>query len=213
MARTFPGSLMAAIDRVKKCYACQEIKDVDDFSRDASRPDGRQPRCKVCYDRYKGENREAIRAKAKIYNVTYAPKYYAENAEALRERSRRFAKANPDKSRQASRKRYREKPEAVRAYRRQYFLENRGLIYARNAARRALRLKAIPKWADPAKIKKVYEAAQWMTENTGETWHVDHIVPLKSPVVCGLHCEANLTILPGLENIVKGNRYWPDMFE
>jgi hypothetical protein len=40
---------------------------------------------------------------------------------------------------------------------------------------------------------------------------VDHVVPLKSPLVCGLHCEANLELIPANDNFRKGNRHWPDM--
>ena len=41
--------------------------------------------------------------------------------------------------------------------------------------------------------------------------HVDHIVPLQSALVCGLHCEANLEIIPGAANEAKKNYWWPDM--
>lgn len=46
---------------------------------------------------------------------------------------------------------------------------------------------------------------------------VDHAVPLYGEVndvhvVCGLHCEANLAIIPLRENKAKGNRHWPDIW-
>lgn len=41
--------------------------------------------------------------------------------------------------------------------------------------------------------------------------HVDHIVPLQSNWVCGLHCEANLRVIPGAENESKRNFWWPQM--
>lgn len=82
---------------------------------------------------------------------------------------------------------------------------------AQENARRAMKLKAMPKWADPAEIEKKYEEARLLTELLGEPFEVDHIVPLKSNLVCGLHWEGNLQVIPASINASKNNRYWPDM--
>lgn len=75
---------------------------------------------------------------------------------------------------------------------------------ARAAARKAAKLRAIPKWADIAAISEFYR-------NTEPGHQVDHIVPLTSPIVCGLHCEANLQYLTASENQSKRNFWWTDM--
>lgn len=51
-----------------------------------------------------------------------------------------------------------------------------------------------------------------MTAETGIQHQVDHIVPLRHPLVCGLHCEANLQVIPALDNQRKSNRIWPNMW-
>ena len=76
---------------------------------------------------------------------------------------------------------------------------------------RAIKAMAIPKWANQDKIAGFYETANGLGMLTGEWYHVDHIVPLKNQLVCGLHCEQNLQVIPKLQNISKGNRAWPDM--
>lgn len=82
---------------------------------------------------------------------------------------------------------------------------------AKNAKRRSKLLQATPIWAKCSLVLAFYEEASIVSHSTGVIHHVDHIVPLTSKYVCGLHCEANLQILPGLENISKSNRKWPDM--
>lgn len=75
----------------------------------------------------------------------------------------------------------------------------------RCARRRATKLMATPRWANHAAIARIYECARFIEV------HVDHIVPLISKRVCGLHVEHNLQLLSSSENSRKGNRYWPDM--
>ena len=40
---------------------------------------------------------------------------------------------------------------------------------------------------------------------------VDHVVPITSDFVSGLHCWHNLQLLTKSENSSKLNRFWPDM--
>lgn len=89
----------------------------------------------------------------------------------------------------------------------------------RNAPRRRLQLrtyqakkrKATPAWADLATMQLFYDLADLLTVETGEPYEVDHIVPLRSDIVCGLHNQFNLAVLPRADNRSKGNRHWPDM--
>jgi hypothetical protein len=66
-------------------------------------------------------------------------------------------------------------------------------------------------WATPPwlslhqrrEIKSIYRSA-------GPDDHVDHIVPLKNALVCGLHAPWNLQVLPAAVNMSKSNKWWPD---
>jgi hypothetical protein len=77
----------------------------------------------------------------------------------------------------------------------------------------ARKLSAIPKWADSILIEEIYLLAKMREEIVGGHWHVDHIVPLKSNIVCGLHCEDNLQVITAKENLMKTNLKWPNMPE
>ena len=88
--------------------------------------------------------------------------------------------------------------------------KNKPAYFERAARRRATKKQATPAWADIEAIREYYRAARAFRKY-GYDFHVDHIVPLKSPLVSGLHTEANLRLLPGAENLSKHNRFWPDM--
>jgi len=72
--------------------------------------------------------------------------------------------------------------------------------------------KAWPDWCtEHNDFKKIYDEAK-KRRRDGENVHVDHIVPIRSMFVCGLHVPWNLQVLTELENLKKGNNVWPDMW-
>jgi hypothetical protein len=80
------------------------------------------------------------------------------------------------------------------------------------AKRKAQQLQATPSWADMQIIENAYKEAKEMESKFGGEYHVHHIVPLVSDLVCGLHCHTNITVTTAEENHRIGNRYWPDMW-
>lgn len=102
---------------------------------------------------------------------------------------------------------YEENREDRRAQRREYYRENKGSYNARSAKRRASKKQATPKWANLKQIEGLYKLAQYLTEQHGREVHVDHIVPLQNPLVCGLHVEDNLQLLFADENLSKSNSF------
>lgn len=70
--------------------------------------------------------------------------------------------------------------------------------------------RATPAWADRTQIQAMYDVAKVMSEAAGVEFTVDHIVPLRHPLVCGLHVPANLSPATRRDNSRKGNFHWPD---
>jgi hypothetical protein len=64
-----------------------------------------------------------------------------------------------------------------------------------------------PLWANKQVIKNIYSTAKKLTEQTNIKHHVDHIIPVRHPLVCGLHVESNLRIISATENIEKSNDF------
>lgn len=73
--------------------------------------------------------------------------------------------------------------------------------------RKLLIAERTPSWANFKYMNIFYKIAKEEQLRTQRKVHVDHIVPINSKIVCGLHCEFNLQILFAEDNIRKSNHY------
>lgn len=211
---------------VKKCTKCNEVKNLSNFTKSKSTKDGLNYNCKQCtsksYKKYYKENTDKLLKKQRDY--------YSKNKETLRKKDNKYKKENIDllksykqkdeyKKKQVqyvkenrerinkSQKKWRnDNYEKYKKTRKKYLNKNKHLrrYYAANR-RKAVR-KATPKWSEKEKIKLLYEKAAWLEEITGFKYHVDHVIPLISSKICGLHVWNNLQILEANVNMSKSNK-------
>lgn len=132
-------------------------------------------------------------------------RFYEENKEGLQARGRAYHAANKEKSNEYSRQYAASDPERQYLRKRRYRQENQDKCNASSGRYRAARLQSVPGWVDEFAVSEIYRTASLMG------LEVDHIVPLRSPLVCGLHWEGNMQVIPRLENLRKNNYRWPDM--
>lgn len=141
----------------------------------------------------------------------YKAAWYQANKERLKE-LRRVRDASNRKSVNESLARYRlANPEKIKKIQSSYQKRNSSYYASKCAERYAKKTRATPKWANDFFIKEIYHLAALRTKLMGYPWHVDHIVPLRSPTVCGLHVENNLRVIPATDNYKKRNVSWPEM--
>jgi len=117
-------------------------------------------------------------------------RYYAENREAV------IAKALTRPT------------EAKRRYRDSWKTNNPERVKADTSNRRRRHREATPPWltrAQKTEMRQMYQAAMAISKVSGESYVVDHIIPLRSESVCGLHVPWNLRIVTRHENAVKSN--------
>jgi len=92
----------------------------------------------------------------------------------------------------------------------QYRQTNKEYFAMKAMERKATKLKATPSWLsedDKARIRYIYELSRDAYLLTGDEYNVDHIVPLQSKSVCGLHVPWNLQVLSKFENQSKSNKF------
>lgn len=99
--------------------------------------------------------------------------------------------------------------EEKRRLRAEYKDRNVDVVRADTSIRKRRHREATPKWItakEKQQMRDLYVQARNLSQITGERYVVDHIVPLRSDVVCGLHVPWNLRVITQDENLKKSNK-------
>lgn len=204
---------------MKRCSRCGSEKSLSLFPKNASRPDGLNLWCKECsaiaardyYRKNKSEVRARLKSEHQKARKASDDRLYRErHRDRLLEKKRSDYAANRERHLAGSRASYAENPDQAKARALQWKLNNRAKHNAGCMERHARKLCATPPWLnddDRWMISEAYELAKLREVVTGGRWHVDHVVPLRSKLVCGLHVPWNLAVIPAWLNCSKRNRF------
>lgn len=156
----------------------------------------------------KGACTECLKIEWKEANEKRSDYFSAYNKqEAVKEKKHEWYEANREQVIERAKTR---PVEQLRQYRNTWKQNNNLQVLADNKVRRRKHRLATPPWLSRKQktdIRHLYEIAITMTKTTGEQYVVDHIVPLRSNVVCGLHVPWNLRVITQEENLMKSNKF------
>lgn len=143
--------------------------------------------CEPDRTRCKEHLRYAVTTRDPEKRKLYMDSWNDVNRDEKNEKQREYQKDNLDRFRQGNRK---------------YLKTTRGKVIhkEKRARRRAAKLQATPAWVDRLGLLDVYE-------NCPPEHHVDHIIPLQSTEVCGLHVPWNLQYLTAFDNASKSDEF------
>lgn len=174
----------------KTCTKCGLDKPLHEFHVDKGGKFGRRSDCKSCNilraKQHSEANRERVLAVKKLYR--------AKNKQSISEKKMQWNKNNHCR---------------IVEYSKKYIEENKGRRAATQSMRRALKIKATPTWFSEFDLFVAVEAAELCgirQSETGFSWQVDHMIPLKAVKCCGLHCADNLQVIPAIMNVKKRNK-------
>lgn len=147
---------------------------------------------------YKENNRQ----RCPICRAEQGIKWYVKNRQRRIEQNTKWQANNPEKSRIYISKYYMANKERRKIYAKMYYDKHKSYYAMRVRGRDKTIQNATPPWADIDAINKFYTECP-------EGYEIDHIIPLKHPLVTGLHVLSNLQYLPKKENRSKSNKFEP----
>jgi hypothetical protein len=200
-------------------FTCSKCKET---LSDSLKAKGQGNKCKSCHAtsvrEYRAKNIEKVkeherhsREKRKESHRVYVAKWYQANKEKIKLASRqRYQRIKHSPHEKFARQKWRlANLVKTREYNRLYRQRHKDRVAAFVQGKNAKKRQARPAWANESKIRVVYRTACVLTKLMKRRFEVDHIYPLNSPFMCGLHVETNLRVISREENMQKSNRHWP----
>lgn len=173
-------------------------------------------RAKLRSSQYYQKNKDKINSKNKSKRDSDPEKYrkrvresYYKNKDYYLEKTKKRRQDNPEKYAEYVRNYQKRNKDKVRERERIYCQDNKELRCYYSSMYRANKKQATPKRLteeQKEEIKVIYKECGSKSDEEGIKYHVDHIIPLKSDLVCGLHVPWNLQILTATENVSKHNK-------
>lgn len=156
----------------------------------------------ACVECLKAEWKASLESRADYYRtynkseagIAAKQRYYYKNRDMVIAR----ALARPLHEKQSAQKNWKDK--------------NLLWVRADTKSRRRKHRQATPVWLtrqQKSDMREMYKIAITLTKSTGTQYVVDHIIPLRSESVCGLHVPWNLRVITQEENLVKSNKLDP----
>ena len=166
----------------------------------------RCPKCRqAANEKWNRANKEKRRKHQEAYRNTHPDR--------IKKSREKYKETNPLGFQNARKKWEENKQQKARILKREWRLLHKGQVNSWRAKSRALKKQATPDWASKKAIEEIYQKAAELTKATGIPHEVDHVYPLQSKYLCGLHIETNLQILTREQNRAKGNRTWPGQLD
>ena len=203
---------------MKTCTKCCTEKSLISFHKKVGGKYGVHAECKTCFSK----RRRANYLKTKDKQLAKIKEYAVKNKETIKKYQKKYREDNKEKRAEYRLEYWEENKKSLGMKAKVWYQKNkeeiinRVLIYQKNnrhinnaagAKYRAAKLQATPVWRDDELINDMYQEAKYFGG------HIDHMVPLQSKLVCGLHWEGNLQFLSASDNCSKSNVHWPDMWE
>jgi hypothetical protein len=158
----------------------------------------------------RAEYNKAYREKNKATAYQRVKEWRAANPEKWKEQNRRYSKKHQDIITAKSLRWKKANPERAAELSRKSRLKHKARVQANKAKYRASKKNKTPIWVNKDHlwlIKEAYELAVMRTKLFGFSWHVDHEAPLNGKTVSGLHVIENIQVIPGVENLLKNNKF------